>query len=931
MTRLLPALLLLFALAGAGLSDTLAERSATPFSVMKTEFANPSQTFAPFVFWFWDEPLDAAKLAQMATKMAEKGLNPGYAHPRTTAPGVAELNPLPPDQWLSPLWFDAFEGALNAARQQGASLGYCDEYMWPSFSAAGRVLAQHPELRALSLGWQTFDPGPDQEVSLPDCAFAVAAQLAGPPPGRPLAEPKRGAWIWQPAPGQGTHTCYFRKSFDLPVTGALEKARLRLTCDNRYIAYLNGTEVARSSDWRDVKTVDVTAQLRPGANILALEGGGEGGLDALSAGLELHLAGGEVFSVLSDATWRVSTSLQPDWNQLYFDDSAWSEARVIESNASGGPWGLNESLVPHIPATVIGSSLRVIGEGEGLVFRAPADSAWRVWVFHELPQGTVNYLDRRLAPAFIEIAHEPYAQRFGDEFGRSLPGVFVDNEGSYGWRLAWSDDLARHFEEKFGQELRLALPLLLDEDAEGRSPVARWRWFEAVSDLYAETMGAPSDWLADRGAYCIENLWEESLQWQAQYVGDFFKLSRAYTMPGNDCLGTKALEVHDFKEVSSVAEFEGRRLMSEIMGAGGWGPYNPAFIKQATNSVIAWGVAHIVPHGIFTNRNLVGNVWTPDWYTENPFWPWLDQWADFSRRASYINSHGRLVPDVLLLNPMDSVWALAPPAVFDPTTPGDLFNTDQWYGERVSQINQVYSEAINTLTANRVEFLVADRYYLRTLTTQEGTLIRDDFTFRAVVLPALEVLPRDVAQLLVDFAASGGQVYALDDLPRGSVEAGWQDVEFARLMTELAAQPTFHRLGNLAEAIAAGAPELSPQVTFEEGDFDLLVRHIRHDGRDLFWLVNNSANWRQARLHFRASEGAASKWDCETGLVTAIGSLEDLAGSSVALAFRPYEAFWLAFDFLRGPRSRPATPSPGRGAAYPGWPLDSAIRPHRPT
>ena len=165
MTRLLPVLLLLFALAGVVLSDTLAERSATPFSVMKTEFANPAQTFAPFVFWFWDEPLDAAKLAQMATTMAEKGLNPGYAHPRTTAPGVAELNPLPPDQWLSPLWFDAFDGALNAARQKGASLGYCDEYMWPSFSAAGRVLAQHPELRALSLGWQTFDPGPGQEVN----------------------------------------------------------------------------------------------------------------------------------------------------------------------------------------------------------------------------------------------------------------------------------------------------------------------------------------------------------------------------------------------------------------------------------------------------------------------------------------------------------------------------------------------------------------------------------------------------------------------------------------------------------------------------------------------------------------------------------------------------------------------------------------------
>jgi len=39
-------------------------------------------------------------------------------------------------------------------------------------------------------------------------------------------------------------------------------------------------------------------------------------------------------------------------------------------------------------------------------------------------------------------------------------------------------------------------------------------------------------------------------------------------------------------------------------------------------------------------------------------WSKLHLWSDFTRRAMYVNSHGRVEPDVLLVNPMESVWAL---------------------------------------------------------------------------------------------------------------------------------------------------------------------------------------------------------------------------------------------------------------------------------
>jgi hypothetical protein len=76
------------------------------------------------------------------------------------------------------------------------------------------------------------------------------------------------------------------------------------------------------------------------------------------------------------------------------------------------------------------------------------------------------------------------------------------------------------------------------------------------------------------------------------------KVQRVFSMPGTDCLGLKAYDIHDFKETQSVSEFEGRRLQSEIMGAGGWSTFSPVTVKECTNAVLAWGVNHIVPHGI---------------------------------------------------------------------------------------------------------------------------------------------------------------------------------------------------------------------------------------------------------------------------------------------------------------------------------------------
>jgi len=422
--------------------------------------------------------------------------------------------------------------------------------------------------------------------------------------------------------------------------------------------------------------------------------------------------------------------------------------------------------------------------------------------------------------------------------------------------------------------------------------------------------------------YTTAHFWEENLIAQTMAVGDYFKLLRAYTMPGQDCLGLSALRVHDFKEGQSVSEFGHVRFASEVLGAsdfepgmGRWGTFTPPRLKQSLNAVIAWGVSHIIPHGVFTTRKLDGNPWPPDWYNENPMFPYLHLWADCARRASYINSHGRLAADVLLFNPLDSVWICAGREFFARESNYKIWSwrmpAHDPRAARADAINQAYVAALNALTDARVEFLVTDRHYFREMTVAGPALTRGDFAFRAVVLPPLDVLPLDVAGQLVRFAAAGGRVYALGELPTGSVEQGLPDPAMGRLMDALRACPTFKTCaGGLQAELDAGAPGLTSQVTFTAGAFPLRQHHLQIDGREFFWLANNGDQWRECAVTVAGARGGAAIWDCETGRIRPVRSAAAAGGSRLALVFKPYEAYWLVFDPETQPHDVPAEARP---------------------
>jgi len=127
------------------------------------------------------------------------------------------------------------------------------------------------------------------------------------PPSKPIPD---ASWIWAEATGDG-QTVYFRRSFS--VKGRVRRAALRMTCDDVFQAYLNGHQVASGSNFQKVQQVPgLERWLKPGVNVLAVEGKNGPGPAGLLARLEIETNRG-MQALTTDGSWEVFEKKPESW------------------------------------------------------------------------------------------------------------------------------------------------------------------------------------------------------------------------------------------------------------------------------------------------------------------------------------------------------------------------------------------------------------------------------------------------------------------------------------------------------------------------------------------------------------------------------------------------------------------------------------------
>ncbi|HZW10348.1 MAG TPA: hypothetical protein VFF69_10635, partial [Phycisphaerales bacterium] len=199
------------------------------------------------------------------------------------------------------------------------------------------------------------------------CCVAAGAAIAPPAAGQDAE------WIWvagEPTAGQRAHLV---RLFE--VKGQAARARLVATCDNHMVVSINGREVARSDSWESPVAAEVADALRPGRNVVAVEGWNDGGAAGMALRLEITYEDGGKQRVVSSGEWRAAEEAPEGWERPGFQVRGWGRAASLGSTADASlPWG---PVMMQREATPAGEIRLPEGFGAELVHSAQAgEGSW---------------------------------------------------------------------------------------------------------------------------------------------------------------------------------------------------------------------------------------------------------------------------------------------------------------------------------------------------------------------------------------------------------------------------------------------------------------------------------------------------------------------------------------------------------------------------
>lgn len=136
-----------------------------------------------------------------------------------------------------------------------------------------------------------------------------------------------GSWIWA-ANTFDRQTCHFWRAIEIPPGVGVTRARLRLTADNSYRAFFDGTEFAQGSEWRRLTEYDLTLVLTPGTHVLAIEAFNEYSWAGLAAGVVVDLENGRTIKIPTDSSWKVVPPRQRGWQTRKTPREDWQPAKA---------------------------------------------------------------------------------------------------------------------------------------------------------------------------------------------------------------------------------------------------------------------------------------------------------------------------------------------------------------------------------------------------------------------------------------------------------------------------------------------------------------------------------------------------------------------------------------------------------------------------
>jgi hypothetical protein len=370
---------------------------------------------------------------------------------------------------------------------------------------------------------------------------------------------------------------------------------------------------------------------------------------------------------------------------------------------------------------------------------------------------------------FIDLTHEAYKKHIGDEFGKLIPGMFTDEpqhsprlagppakEREYSRSQPWTGSLPAVFKERYGYDIIPHLPkLFFDLDGEPLNQ-PRFHFHDCVTHLFTDAFSRQiGEWCEEHGILFTGHvMMEDSLQDQSWVVGSCMRFYEHMQAPGMDLLSEHDRVYDTAKQVSSAArQFDRKWRLTETYGCTGW-DFPFAGHKALGDWQLALGInLRCQHHAWYDMKGQSKRDYPASLNFHSPWWDAYAKVEDYFSRIHAVMTRGKEVRDVLVIQPLESVWS--------------SIKIGWTRDKSLRQLNHSMAQLRDCLLGANIDFDYGDEEILsRHGLVKGGRFHVAKASYTTIILPPMLTLRRTTLALLRDFQKAGGAVVFIGEPPR---------------------------------------------------------------------------------------------------------------------------------------------------------------------
>ena len=499
----------------------------------------------------------------------------------------------------------------------------------------------------------------------------------------------------------------------------------------------------------------------------------------------------------------------------------------------------------------------------------------------------VDTMNREATETFLQMTHQRYVEECGARIGDSILGIFTDEPHrgslmtSFGQgvdagerQIPWTAALPERFQEKYGYDLLANLPALFLKKDEMPAQI-KWQYVELVEELFLENFARPIDqWCrAHRMILTGHVLHEDCLTAQTAMSGSMMRYYAEMELPGIDFLGEFGRCYWIAKQLQSVArQLNKPRLLSELDGCTGWQMGFENY-KAVGDWQALYGINLRCPHlSWYTMEGQAKRDYPASIFHQSAWWKEYAYVEDYYARIARFAQDGEPVCRVLVVSPLESVWARIHPGWCDGLSAKEA---------HVKALEERYAQLFYLLQRRHIDFDYGDEGLMAEHAAAEGKRLRvGQARYDAVLVCGLDTVRGTTERMLHEFAAGGGRLIVCGETPK-AVDCLPGEPEW----------PQAIRIPFEEEALAAALREYEvASLTLPGGEpaRDILCQAKRVAGEMRLLLLNDN---REAAVNgvelSIAGHGPVTRFIPETGELERLPARESEGAVHVRLDFAP--------------------------------------------